>query len=129
YHVGYRSFPDAEDVRTFDPADPATDVLERVRRFGMQDPKGQQRGARQDESDVVVPPGGTETLAELDGLASIDQLRLQLPQLVGSPQVTDDGRAYGEGGGSSFTMRVDPNNDGVRLIRRVDPQVADQQAD
>ncbi|MBE9375642.1 DUF2961 domain-containing protein [Saccharopolyspora sp. HNM0983] len=130
YRVGYRAFPDAEGVQTFDPGDPATDVLDRVRRFGVADPKGQaQRTERQDDSDVVVPPGASRTLAELDGPASIDELRMQLPQLVGSPQVTDDGRAYGEGGGSDFTMRVDPNNDGVRLIRRVDPQVADQVAD
>lgn len=129
YHVGYRSFPDADGVRTFDPADPAADVLDQMRRFGMQDPKGQQQRGDRQESDTVLPPGASTTLAEFDGPASIDQLRLQLPQLVGSPRVTDDGRAFGEGGGSRFTMRIDPNNDGVRLIRRVDPQVADQVAD
>ncbi|MEV4166338.1 hypothetical protein [Nonomuraea dietziae] len=42
--------------------------------------------------------------------------------------VTDDGRAFGPGGSSRFTVVVDPANTGVRLIRRLDAGVPLQQA-
>ncbi|MEV4798525.1 hypothetical protein AB0K18_00820 [Nonomuraea sp. NPDC049421] len=42
--------------------------------------------------------------------------------------VTDDGRAFGPGGWSRFTVRVSPANTGVRLIRRLDVGVPLQQA-
>lgn len=42
--------------------------------------------------------------------------------------VTDDGRAFGRGGLSRFTVTVDPANTGVRLIRRLDVGVALQHA-
>ncbi|TYB64304.1 hypothetical protein FXF51_21490 [Nonomuraea sp. PA05] len=41
---------------------------------------------------------------------------------------TDDGRAFGPGGSSSFTMRIDPAGGPVRLIRRLDAQVSRQRA-
>ncbi|MCK2220250.1 hypothetical protein MF672_041595 [Actinomadura sp. ATCC 31491] len=40
--------------------------------------------------------------------------------------LTDDGRAFGPGGWSRFTVSVDPANTGVRLIRRLDAGVARQ---
>ncbi|GII67082.1 hypothetical protein Skr01_71670 [Sphaerisporangium krabiense] len=42
--------------------------------------------------------------------------------------VTDDGRAFGPGGSSRFTVKIDPANDGVRLIRRLDANVPWQRA-
>ncbi|MEV0585230.1 hypothetical protein [Nonomuraea sp. NPDC050310] len=42
--------------------------------------------------------------------------------------VSDDGRAFGPGGSSRFTVHVDPANTGVRLIRRLDVGVPLQQA-
>lgn len=42
--------------------------------------------------------------------------------------VSDDGRAYSDGGSSRFTATVDPANSGVRLIRRLDAGVARQHA-
>ncbi|MBO8190207.1 serine/threonine protein kinase [Streptomyces oryzae] len=42
--------------------------------------------------------------------------------------VTDDGRAFGPGGWSQFTVTVDPSNDGVRLTRRLDSSVFGQSA-
>ncbi|GAA5051094.1 hypothetical protein GCM10023259_029140 [Thermocatellispora tengchongensis] len=42
--------------------------------------------------------------------------------------VTDDGRAFGRGGSSRFTVKVDPANTGVRLIRRLDANVPLQRA-
>jgi hypothetical protein len=42
--------------------------------------------------------------------------------------VIDDGRAFGKGGSSQFTMTVDPVNTGVRLTRRLDAGIAKQTA-
>ena len=42
--------------------------------------------------------------------------------------VTDDGRAFGPGGRSTFRVTVDPRNTGVRLTRRLDSSVAGQSA-
>ncbi|GII88725.1 hypothetical protein Ssi03_67150 [Sphaerisporangium siamense] len=42
--------------------------------------------------------------------------------------VTDDGRAFGPGGSSRFTIKIDPANGGVRLIRRLDANVPWQRA-
>ncbi|GAA2448203.1 hypothetical protein GCM10010191_77020 [Actinomadura vinacea] len=42
--------------------------------------------------------------------------------------VTDDGRAFGDGGWSRFTVTVDPANSGVRLTRRLDSSVTGQSA-
>ncbi|GAB2733062.1 hypothetical protein GCM10027174_02050 [Salinifilum aidingensis] len=129
YHVDYRAFPDASGVRTFDPSDPATDVLERLRRFGVADPKPPAREARSTREDFRLAPGETRTIAELGGPGRIDRLRVRIPQITASPRVVDDGRAYGPGGGSSFTARIDPGNDGIRLSRRYDPSTAGQRAE
>ncbi|MFI9552149.1 hypothetical protein [Nonomuraea endophytica] len=49
--------------------------------------------------------------------------------LVGvSHIVSDDGRAFPRGGSSRFTVRVDPANTGVRLVRRLDVGVGLQHA-
>jgi hypothetical protein len=42
--------------------------------------------------------------------------------------VIDDGRAFGKGGSSRFTVTVDPANSGVRLTRRLDAGIAKQTA-
>ncbi|WP_131742141.1 helix-turn-helix domain-containing protein [Actinomadura roseirufa] len=42
--------------------------------------------------------------------------------------VTDDGRAFGPGGSSRFTVTIDPANTGVRLTRRLDAGIATQTA-
>src|SRR6266540_2728383 len=39
YHVAYREFADADGVATFDPRDPAQDVVDRLRAYGLRDPK------------------------------------------------------------------------------------------
>lgn len=128
YHVDYRSFGDADGVRTFDPADPAQDVLARLREFGIADPKGVDPAAQPTRRDFAVPPGAAAPVAQLDGPGQINELRLRIPQVVPSPRVIDDGRAFGEGGGSRFDAAVHPRNAGVRIVRRFDPQIADQVA-
>ncbi|AQZ62096.1 unnamed protein product [[Actinomadura] parvosata subsp. kistnae] len=46
----------------------------------------------------------------------------------GSDTLTDDGRAFGPGGSSRFTVRIDPTAGPVRLVRRLDARVSRQRA-
>ena len=39
YHVTYRTFSNASDVRTFDPKEAAEDVVDLLREFAVRDPK------------------------------------------------------------------------------------------
>ena len=128
HHVVYRTFPDADGVTTFDPTDPATDVVAKLRSFGLADPKPARSGSNTLRSTVDIEPGATARVAELSGPAQISQLRVRLPQVVASPSVNDDGRAYGAGGSSTFTVAVHPANTGVRVTRRYDPDIEKQRA-
>lgn len=126
YHVAYRQFDSSEGVRTFDKSDPAWDVITKLRAFGVTDPKPLtvtqvQRAA------LELAPGASTTLPVLPGPRQISHLQLRLPQVVTSPGVLDDGRAYGPGG-SSFGVAILPGNSGVRLTRRYDARVTGQLA-
>ncbi|WP_246258031.1 glycoside hydrolase family 172 protein [Amycolatopsis anabasis] len=127
YHVTYRQFADAEGVRTFDPSDKALDVVNRLRGFGVRDPKPPAPGASTQRAGVDLAPGATLQLPAAAGPRRISELSMRLPQAITSPGVIDDGRAY-KPGGSSFTVAVSPDNQGVRLTRRYDPKIADQHA-
>jgi hypothetical protein len=128
YHVSYREFADADGVRTFDQGDEASDVVDRLRGFGLRDPKPAFDGARTSSTTVDVAPGAASRLASVDGSGWITGLRLRLPQVVASPRVVNDGRAFGAGGSSTFEVVVDRRNEGVRLTRRIDPVIANQVA-
>jgi hypothetical protein len=128
HHVTYRTFASAGRVRTFDPTDQALDVIDRLRGFGLRDPKPSVANATTARSTVDVSAGASGQVTDLRGPGQITALRLMLPQVAASPRVGDDGRAYGAGGGSSFTVTIDPANQGVRVIRRFDPQVGNQRA-
>jgi len=145
YHVSQRSFPSADGVRTFDPSDPARDVLARLRAAGTRDPKPALPGARTRRTALHVPAGESRTLASTDLPGLLTGLRLRLPQAKpAAPKlVTDDGRAFkdqkggggekndkkDETGASAFTVAIDPHNKGVRLTRRLDPSVGKQTAE
>ncbi|WP_431879078.1 glycoside hydrolase family 172 protein [Amycolatopsis sacchari] len=126
YHVAYRQFADATGVRTFDPTDKATDVLQRLRGYGVRDPKPAAPGARTQHTAVALAPGAAVTLP-VNGPGRIDQLALRLPQVVAAPAVYDDGRAFAQGG-SSFAASISPANDGIRITRRYDAGIGQQRA-
>jgi len=129
YHVGYREFGDASTVPTFDPADPAQDVVDALRLYGARDPKPipAERNVIATETDVA--PGRSAEAARLPDSGRITQLRVALPQVVPAQVGDDDGRALASGGESSFRVAVDPANQGVRLTRRLDGGVTGQRAD
>lgn len=79
YHVAYRDFTDATGVVRFNPADPATDVVNRLRAAGTADPKPAQPGAATTAVTVSPPAGGASTLASLTGPAAVTSVRLRVP--------------------------------------------------
>ncbi|MFV2116062.1 DUF2961 domain-containing protein [Micromonospora sp. LOL_025] len=101
HHVTYRTFADAVGVSTFDPTDPATDVVEKLRAAGQRDPKPSQPGASTRTARVDVPAGGQATLATLTGPAAVTALRLRLPDAAATAstlsglrlRITFDGRS------------------------------------
>ncbi|GAA1976499.1 glycoside hydrolase family 172 protein [Amycolatopsis minnesotensis] len=127
YHVAYRQFADASGVRTFDPSDKALDVVNRLRGYGVNDPKPPAPGARTDTAGIALAPGASMSIPAAAGPRQISQLQLRLPQAVSSPMAYDDGRAFAPGS-SSFTMAVSPANQGIRLTRRYDQGIGHQRA-
>ena len=79
YHVGHRELADATGVTRFNPADPATDVVNKLRQAGRLDPKPAQPGATTTTATVSPGAGATATLASLSGPAAITGLRLRVP--------------------------------------------------
>ncbi len=131
YHVIYRRFDDARGVATFNPADPALDVINLLRNAGRADPKPAQQGAMTVSGSLRLAAGERAVLAEVPGPGMITALRIRIPQLEGArpgAQAKDDGRAFGQGGYSEFTAALDPNNNGVLLRRRHDTIVGYQRA-
>ncbi|MFC5260526.1 DUF2961 domain-containing protein [Kribbella qitaiheensis] len=128
YHVDYREFPDASGITTFDPTDKAADVVALLKSFGTKDPKPAKPGAKTTGKPVDLAPGKQLTLADNQGPGELSALRLKLPQIVGLDlqSFADDGRAFL--GGSQFTLKIDPANTGVQLIRRMDLRIGNQRA-
>ncbi|MEW2384018.1 DUF2961 domain-containing protein [Micromonospora sp. NPDC047707] len=79
YHVTYREFADANGFSRFNPADPASDVVAKLRAAGTRDPKPAQPGAATASTTVTVPAGGQATLATLAGPRAVTALRLRVP--------------------------------------------------
>jgi len=133
YHVTYRTFADATGVSTFDPADKALDVIAKLKAAGTADPKPAQPGATTTHQTFQLAPGQSTQLGVAQGPGSISGLQVHIPQLVGAPApiiVTDDGRAFGRDSSaySQFTVKIDPNNQGVQLTRRLAAGIGHQRA-
>jgi hypothetical protein len=130
FHVTYRTFADASGVSTFDPSDPATDVIDMLKNAGTQDPKPTLPGARTVSAPVNLAAGSSATLAQTSGPGELTGLRVRIPQAhqVLPTVVTDDGRAFGANGSSTFTVAINPANTGVVLTRRLDPGIGAQVA-
>lgn len=130
YHVIYRTFADATGLSTFDPTDPATDVLATMQQSGAQDPKGAITGTTTQHGTFQLMAGQSTTLASGTGSGQLTAIQLRLPHVTNpaSPPFTDDGRAFGAGGSSSFTVALNPANTGIRITRRLDTSVANQVA-
>jgi len=85
YHVTYRQFASPEGVTTFDPSDPAEDVIDKLRRAGTQDPKPELGKEQTTARSFRLEPNHTVTLAGVSGPGALTELVLRLPQLEPSP--------------------------------------------
>ncbi|MGO1561404.1 MAG: DUF2961 domain-containing protein, partial [Actinomycetaceae bacterium] len=131
YILTHRSFPSADGVETFDPTDPQTELVERAQTWGTEDPKPAHEEATTADADLTgLAPGESVRIADLSGAGVIDEMALQLPQVVAPPttgeSLWDDGRAFT--GSTTFTMAIDPDNEGVELTRRWDSTSGNQHA-
>ncbi|WP_228553934.1 glycoside hydrolase family 172 protein [Catenulispora pinisilvae] len=129
-HVTYRTFADADGVSTFNPGDPATDVIAKLKAAGTADPKPPMPDTSTQSQSLDLAPGDSTVISDTHGPGQLTALSLALPQakMVTPTSVTDDGRAFGANGSSTFTVAIDPDNNGVRLTRRYDPVPPDQAA-
>jgi len=92
------------------------------------DPKAEHPGTVIASSLVSIPAKGATTLLDVAGPRSITRIHLALPGVAPMREgdYTDVGRAFT--GESSFTMKLDPLNEGAVLQRRLDFGIADQKA-
>lgn len=114
YRVQYRTFADATGVQRFDPSDEATDVVDMLRAAGAQAPGGTHPDARHERRTATLGPGQSLGPVRLDGPGLISALRLALPQV----HVMAQRRAHGTAGSGEMALEVDPDNAGVRVVRR-----------
>ena len=130
YHVTFRTFPDAVGVTTFSTADTAAAALTTLQEAGTKDPIPPVAGAVTQYGTYQVMPGQSATVAQVSGSGQITGLKLRIPHLTHptTTPITDDGRAFGAGGSSSFTVSLNPANTGIQITRRYDPSVANQKA-
>jgi hypothetical protein len=129
YILSYRSFDSARGIERFDPDEEARGVLEMLRAYGQDDPKPEAAGEQTFSESFELAAGERVRLAELEGSSQISELRLRLPQVVGQEMprpIQDDGRAFT--GASEFIVSIVPDNEGVRLTRRLGSGVANQRA-
>ncbi|MGH3905249.1 MAG: glycoside hydrolase family 172 protein [Pseudonocardiaceae bacterium] len=91
HHVTYRAFNDSAGVATFNPQDPANDVIATLRNAGFRDPKPAEPNAQRIATPFSgLAPGQSVTLADLNSPGSISELRLRIPQIVPGDPVSDD---------------------------------------
>jgi hypothetical protein len=131
YHVEFRSFPSPTGITTFNPASAApSGVLPALQEAGSTDPKPTVPGAVTQHGTFQVMPGQSATVAAASGSGQVTGLRLQIPHLTHptTTPLTDNGRAFGNGGSSSFTVPLDKDNTGIQVTRRYDPEIGEQKA-
>ncbi len=89
HHVTYRHFADAADVTTFDPDEPAWDVVNRLRDAGTRDPKPVQPDSSTRSETLDLAPGEGGEIARPGGPGAISALRLRLPDDEDGAEVLD----------------------------------------
>ncbi len=85
FHVTYKQYHDATGVTTFDPADPALDVIGLLRAFGAQDPKPASARAISNSAPINLAANSQANLVQINDTGTITELRIQLPQVQHAP--------------------------------------------
>lgn len=125
YRVQYRAFGDARGIRTFDPSDPARDVVESLRAAGSGDPKQPHPDTRRSRRALRLAPGQMSLPLRLSGPGMVSALQLRLPQVPVLPQ---PGGGERQAGSTEMVLETDSANDAVRIVRRTPSRAAAQVA-
>lgn len=128
YQIGYHLYEPTAQVTSWTAAQSDPAVRELWNRAGETPARGE--GMQETSGTLTLPAGASRTLLTLDGPRWLHALRLRLPGVAQlgqrPPRLSDDGRAHK--GYSQFRMAVDPANQGVILVRRLDFGIGDQKA-
>lgn len=122
YNITYQMYADDIGITTFSGQEDSSAARTLWQNTGTNpDP-----GSESISKTVTIPSGQTATLGELAGAGVVQGIEIRLPGMYVPDQmtVTDDGRAFT--GKVIFSVAVDPANQGVRLVRRIDYAICDQ---
>lgn len=127
YNIQYQLFDSAEGITTFS----GSESVDAARTLWQQagscphDTAGSQDNSL---NDITLEPGAAAVLATNTGAGTIQKIELNIDGMgeVQHRHVTDDGRSFD--GHSEFRVAVDPNNQGVKLTRRLNYRTPDQKA-
>lgn len=126
FNVNYQRFATAEGITTFDGTADLTAARAIWDNAGT-DPKPDP-GTNAVGGTVSVPASGSAVLADIASAGTVQAIELNVPGM-GSVQVShlaDDGRWFN--GTSRFRVAIDPDNRGVRLMRRLYYRTPNQRA-
>lgn len=127
YNIGYHLYAPDTSITTWTGMEDSSAVINLWNNAGS-DPKSTAGNTIVSKS-FDLPAGATQTLLDIPGPRSISSLKLRIPGIEPQPQppsITDDGRA--QKGYSQFQMAIDPANNGVVLVRRLDFGIGNQKA-
>lgn len=129
YNIACVRAPAADTINTWTGTEDSTDV--RSQWNNMSAPVGHYTDTRSIIQEFSLAPGERKIIADITGPRIVHSVKLHSPEFdfTYSPPstVTDDGRAFN--GEATFTMAVQSNNNGARIVRRMDYSISDQKAD
>jgi len=122
YNITYQMYADDSGITTFTGGEASSAARTLWQNAGVNPAPGSQSLSR----TVTIAAGQTVTLGELVGAGTVQGIEIRLPgmQVPDQTTVTDDGRAFT--GKVNFRVAIDPANQGVRLVRRIDYGICDQ---
>ncbi len=128
YDVGLITYPTLTNIQTWTGNENSSNIRELWNNAG--EPLGSYNNTFSVTNSFNLLPGKSKIIANFSGQRIINSIRLIYPDIsvTGRPlrTVTDDGRAFV--GFSKFVMDIPTNNNGVRLVRRLDYGINDQKA-
>ncbi|WP_394828584.1 DUF2961 domain-containing protein [Pendulispora albinea] len=129
YNFDYHLFEASQPVTSFTGNEDSSAARALWSRSGS-DPKAPAPGTVTETATFDLGAGEARTLLDIDGPRQITRLGASIAGVVPVPypgSYQDAGRAHK--GASTFTVKLDPANDGVVLQRRLDLHVPNQVAD
>ncbi len=126
YNVTYHRYDDADGITTFN-GTAETTAIRAAWDDVETDPKTD-TGSTLLSNMIDLGTGQAATIADIAGAGTIQGLELWIPGMDASIDmpIWDDGRAHN--GYSEFDAAIDPDNEGVKITRRLDYGIADQRA-